>query len=255
MVVRAQWTGGRVQGLYWGCKRAPGCEGARRIKNPDDVRPIAHDASAQAIFDWQSAQDRRESAHRSLAVAPPVQGGGLRRFFGKVLAREPDPQIESADAHATYDGSTGYFDSLTESGFVVLESRALPAARAYIEYLVIGPSGIFIVDRKSWAGQLMTTSDSIYVDGRQRVGGTDAVLLAAESFDATLDYELKPLGVSSRPAVLFDRATNRSFEGQVGKVIVGGSRALPKLIRGRGEPVLGPETIVRLAVAADRLLE
>ncbi len=256
MVVRAQWSGGRVHGLFWGCKRAPGCEGARRIKNPGEIRPIAHDASAQAIFDWQSAQEQRVAAHRSAALAPPpVQNTGLRGFFGKVRSREPEPTIEVADADLNGDAAAGYFDSLVGHGFVVLEGRALPSARAYIDTLIVGPSGVFVVDRKSWAGQLMTTSDSVFIDGRQRIGGTDDVLVAAAAFDATLEHELKPLGVTSRPAVLFDRATNRSFEGQVGKVVVGGTRALPKLIRGRGEPVLGPETIVRLAVAADRLLE
>jgi hypothetical protein len=255
MVVRAQWSAGRVNGLYWGCKRAPGCEGARRIKNPDEIRPIAHDASAQAIFDWQSAQEQRRAAHRAVVVAPPIQPGGLRGFFGKVLSREPEPAIELTDAELVDEGSAGYFDSLVEHGFVVLESRALPSARAYVEYLIIGPSGIFVVDRKSWAGQLMTTSDSIYVDGRRRIGGTDDVTLAAAAFNEVLGFELKPLGISSSPVVLFDRASNRSFEGRVGNVLVGGTRALPKLIRGRDEPVLGPETIVRLAVAADRFLE
>jgi hypothetical protein len=101
----------------------------------------------------------------------------------------------------------------------------------------------------------MTSSDSVYVDGRLRVGATDNVTVAAAALDETLEFELKPLGITTRPAVLFDHATNRSFEGMIGKVAVGGTRALPKLIRGRGEPVLGPETIVRLAVAADRLLE
>jgi hypothetical protein len=93
------------------------------------------------------------------------------------------------------------------------------------------------------------------VDGRQRVGATDDVLRAAHAFGQTLDYELKPLGIVVRPAVLFERATHRSFEAEIDKVLIGGSRALPKLIRGRGEPLLGPETIVRLAVSADRLLE
>jgi hypothetical protein len=38
-------------------------------------------------------------------------------------------------------------------------------------------------------------------------------------------------------------------------VLVGGARGLPKLLRGNSEPVLGPETIVRLSLTADRLLE
>jgi hypothetical protein len=55
--------------------------------------------------------------------------------------------------------------------------------------------------------------------------------------------------------MLFENASNKQFEATVANVIVGGTRGLTKLIRGRGEPVLGPETIVRLAVAADRLLD
>lgn len=255
MVVRSQWSSGRVSGLYWGCRRAPGCEGARRIKAPDDIKPMIHDASAQAIYDWQATRERRVAAHRSVALAPPVATGGLRGMLGKVLLREPQLPLEVADPVPADGDSAGYFDSLVEHGFVVIEQRTMPSARAYIDSLLIGPSGIFVVDRKSWLGQVMTSTDTVYVDGRQRVGATDNVIAAAAAFDATLDYELKPLGVSSRPAVLFDHATNRAFEGQVGKVIVAGPRALPRLIRGRGDPILGPETIVRLAVAADRLLE
>ena len=254
MVVRAQWAGGRVHGLHWGCRRAPGCEGTRRIKTPEAIRPITHDASTQAIFDWESSRERRP-VHRSTAMAQPAPSGGLRSLLGRLTAREPDLPLEVAESLAGADGSEGYFDSLVEHGFVIIEDRALRSARAHIDDLIIGPSGIFVVERKSWAGQVMTTSDSIFVDGRQRFDATEGVLRAAAAFDETLDYELKPLGVSTRPAILFDRATNRSFEGMVGKVLVGGTRALPKTIRGRGEPVLGPETIVRLAVAADRLLE
>jgi hypothetical protein len=255
MVVRASWSGGRVQGLYWGCKRAPGCEGTRRIKAPDDIRPIAHDASTQSIFEWLSSRERRADAHRYVAVAPPPSTGGLRGLLGKVMSRDVEAPLEVAEPTHADGGSVGHFDALVEHGFVVIEDRALRSARAHISYLLIGPSGVFVVDRKSWPGQLMTTSDSVYLDGRQRLGATDNVINAATAFEATLDFELKPLGVSVRPALLFDHATNRSFEGQVGKVMVGATRALPKLIRGRGEPVLGPETIVRLAVAADRLLE
>jgi predicted RNA-binding Zn-ribbon protein involved in translation (DUF1610 family) len=252
MVVRSQWNGGRVTGLFWGCRRAPGCEGTRRIRAPESIRPVTYDASSQAIFEWESSQDRRPG-HRLPAPAPPP-ASDLRGFFGKVLAR---PAVDDGfDAEAAFDGgSVGYFDGLVEHGFVVIEDRSLPAARAHVDNLIVGPSGVFVVVRKSWPGRLMTTSESVFVDGRQRVGATDEVLRAAAAFEETLDYELKPLGVAVRPALLFERASNSWFEGQVGKVLIGGTRGLPKLIRGRAEPVLGPETIVRLAVAADRLLE
>jgi hypothetical protein len=137
----------------------------------------------------------------------------------------------------------------------VLEDRGLSAARVAIDNVLVGPSGVFVVERKAWPGHLAITSDSIYVDGRQRVGATDAVLRATTAFEQTLAHELKPVGATVRPAMLFENATNKTVEGSVGKILVGGTRGLPKLLRGTAEPVLGPETIVRLALAADRLLE
>jgi len=250
MVVRSQWSSGRVTGLYWGCKRAPGCEGTRRIRTPDSVRPVTHDASAQAIFDWESSRDGHLSHRPSLVVAPPP-ATGLRRLFGRMRGQ---PELIDEPEWTPENASVGHFDSLVDHGFVILENRRL-AMHSRIDNLVVGPSGVFVVTRKAWAGQLMTTSDSVYVDGRQRVGATDDVVRGASSFERALDYELKPLGLAVVPAVLFENATNKQFSAVVDKVLVGGTRGLPKVIRGRGEPVLGPETIVRLAVAADRLLD
>ena len=53
MVVRAQWQNGIVQALYWSCRRAPGCTGTRKIRQPESIRPIGHDATTQAVFDWE----------------------------------------------------------------------------------------------------------------------------------------------------------------------------------------------------------
>src|SRR5689334_12556623 len=86
MVVRAQWSGGHVTGLFWGCRRAPGCEGVRRIKAPESVRPIAYDASAQAIFDWESSRDGHLSHAHSIVASPPPQTG-LRKLFGRGRAK------------------------------------------------------------------------------------------------------------------------------------------------------------------------
>jgi hypothetical protein len=250
MVVRAQWSGGRVTGLYWACRRAPGCEGTRRIRSADSVQPFAYDASNQAIFDWQSSRDGHLS-HRLPAVVSPPPQTGLRRLFGRFGGNDAADEPEWTPENA----SVGHFDSLVEYGYVVLENRLLPHARAHVDNLVIGPSGIYAVERKTWPGQVVTTTDTVFVDGRERVGATDEALRAASALDQTLDYELKPLGVSVKSALLFEGASNKQFESTIGKVIVGGTRGLPKAIRGNAEPILGPETIVRLAVAADRLLE
>jgi hypothetical protein len=252
MLVRAQWHNGTVQGLNWVCRRSPGCEGVRRIRRPDEVRPINHDASTQAIFDWESSREQRLVPRRDpRAASAPGLGGMLGKLFARSQTAQPADYDEPAPAR---DGM-GYFDGLVEVGFVVLEERGLSAARVAIDNVLIGPSGVFVVERKAWPGHLSITSDSIYVDGRQRMGATDAILRATDAFEKTLAHELKPVGATVRPAMLFENATNKTVEGTVDKILVGGARGLPKLLRGTAEPVLGPETIVRLALAADRLLE
>jgi len=250
MVVRAQWHSGQVQGLNWICRRAPGCEGMRRIRNPDEIHPINHDASTQAIFDWQSTRDARVPRREARAAKESKLSG----LLGKFLARPADRTADYDEAPPVR-GSMGYFDGLVELGFVVLEDRHLPHARAAMDNVLVGPSGVFVVERKAWPGQLALTADAVYVDGRQRMGSTDAILRATKAFEQTMAHELKPVGATVRPAILFENATNKTVEGAVDKVLVGGTRGLPKVLRGSGEPVLGPETIVRLALAADRLLE
>lgn len=250
MVVRAQWHNGHVQGLNWVCRRAPGCEGVRRIRNPAEIRPINHDASTQAIFDWESSHESRVP-RRDARGATESKLGGL---FGKFLARPAD-RTADYDESPAIRGSMGYFDGLVELGFVVLEDRHLPHARVVMDNVLVGPSGVFVVERKAWPGHLAVTADSVYVDGRQRMGATDAILRATDAFEQTMAHELKPVGATVRPAILFENASNKTVEGAVDKVLVGGTRGLPKLLRGTAEPVLGPETVVRLALAADRLLE
>ncbi|HUP83583.1 MAG TPA: nuclease-related domain-containing protein [Candidatus Limnocylindria bacterium] len=251
MVVRAQWHNNHVQGLTWTCRRAPGCEGVRRIRNPDEIRPINHDASTQAIFDWESTHEARAPRRDARRASESRLGG----FMGKLLSRPTDRTSDYDVATHSVRGSMGYFDSLVELGFIVLEDRHLPHARAAMDNVLVGPSGVFVVERKAWPGHLAVTSDAVYVDGRQRMGATDAVLRATDAFEQTMAHELKPVAATVRPAILFEKAANKTVEGAVDKVLVGGTRGLPKLLRGTAKPVLGPETIVRLALAADRLLE
>jgi hypothetical protein len=242
MIVRAHRNGEAMQGLLWACRRAPGCSGTRRIKHPDHVRPLAHDGSLQAIFEWQQARDTNAVATAAVR--------GLRGFFGRSSTARSD-----AGAEAPNDWDSNHFRWLIEHGFVVLENRALPSARVAMDNVLIGPSGVFVVERKNWPGQISTTTDSIYVDGRQRPTATETVERATAALEQTLAHELKPAGATVRPAMLFEGAANKAFEASFGKVIIGGPRGLSKAIRGTGEPVLGPETVVRLAMAADRLLE
>lgn len=57
---------------------------------------------------------------------------------------------------------------LTRRGYTVLHDRALPYGRANVDHLVIGPTGVFVVDTKNWNKKRRVTRRGRYV----RVGRT-----------------------------------------------------------------------------------
>jgi Nuclease-related domain len=143
---------------------------------------------------------------------------------------------------------------LTEHGYVILDDRRLSFARARLDHVVIGPTGLFVIESRPWLGQLGISNDELFVDGRRRSAATDQITRATAAVEQALGHELKPLGAPVRPVLCVERATPQWFKGTVQGVLVTNGRALPRAIR-EGEPTLGPETVVRVALAADRLLE
>ena len=248
MIVRALSHGSQVDGLYWGCRRPLVCNGTRRIRDPLVIQPQA-DASTMAIFEWERSRDRRGWIDGD---EQPQASRGLLGRFGRAVSR-PTPAPMPAPAFARHAAETP-LDGLIDYGFVILDDRAVASARASIDHLAIGPSGVFVVDRTTWQGQISASSDAVYIDGRQRTGATDVVLRATAAVEDVLGHELKGLGTTVQPVISFDLATNRNFEGSVGKVSIAAARSVAKVIRA-GQPTLGPETVVRLALAADRLLD
>ena len=254
MVVRAQRHGADVDGLYWGCRRPLVCTGKRRIRDPLVIQPTA-DASTTAIFEWERARDRRGWV--SPDHAAPALRNGLFGRLGLGLRRprtERAPSTTFSTPAAAGQTVASGLQPLIEHGFVILDSRSVVSARASVDHLVVGPTGVFVVDQKPWPGQISVSGEHVYVDGRMRTGVTDEVIRASGAVQDILGHELKPVGAQVRPVILFDSATNPSFEGAIGKVALAARRSVAKVIRA-GEPSLGPETVVRLALAADRLLD
>ncbi len=255
MVVRALRHGDQVDGLFWGCRRPLVCNGTRKIRDPLVIQPTA-DASTQAIFEWERSRDRRGwiggSEEPASAGGGRGAGGRLLGRFGRAVSRPTNGPQPSASFAVSQ--STGPLAALADYGFVILDDRHVAIAHAAVDHLVVGPSGVFVVGRQSWPGQISASSDTIYVDGRQRTGATDAVLRATSAVEQVLGHELKPLGAHVNAVIAIDGATNRGFEGTIGKVTLTTVRSVTKVIRA-GQPTLGPETVIRFSLAADRLLD
>jgi Nuclease-related domain len=52
-------------------------------------------------------------------------------------------------------------DRLTRDGFVVFHDLAVPGSPANVDHLVIGPSGVFIIDSKQWSGSVHQGADGL----------------------------------------------------------------------------------------------
>jgi hypothetical protein len=63
-------------------------------------------------------------------------------------------------------------DRLTRDGFVVFHDLAVPDSRANIDHLVIGPSGVFIIDSKQWTGSVYQSSDGFVWHNHYRLDRT-----------------------------------------------------------------------------------
>jgi hypothetical protein len=258
MAVRALRHGDDVDGLLWRCRRELICSGTRRIRDPLVIEPMP-DSSTYAIFEWERSRDRRGWSAPS-TPANPAQGRGLLGRFGRAISRPTNSPAYSQTSSpttvplASRNASDSPLTGLIDYGYVVLDDRRVSSARATVDHLVVGPTGVFVIDRNSWGGQISAGSEQIYVDGRQRTGATDGVTRATSAVEDVLGHELKPMGAHAQSIITFDSASNRLFEATLGKISLCGSRSLAKTIRA-GKESLGPETVVRLALAADRLLD
>jgi nuclease-like protein len=52
-------------------------------------------------------------------------------------------------------------DRLTRDGYVVFHDLAVPGSLANVDHLVIGPSGLFVIDTKQWTGSIHQSPDGL----------------------------------------------------------------------------------------------
>jgi hypothetical protein len=63
-------------------------------------------------------------------------------------------------------------DRLTRDGFVVFHDLAVPGSPANVDHLVIGPTGVFVIDSKQWTGQVHQGADGLAWHNHYRLDRT-----------------------------------------------------------------------------------
>jgi hypothetical protein len=122
----------------------------------------------------------------SLAVAALV---GWRLRF------RPSEQARAWQRGAKGERQTArLLDRLGRDGYVSFHDLAMPHSPANLDHLVVGPSGVFVIDSKQWIGSVHQSADGLIWHNHYRLDRTLAALRwQAETLGRLLGVPVAPL--------------------------------------------------------------
>jgi hypothetical protein len=197
------------------------------------------------------ASAQREYERRVASRQSRIKDRFGRRIGGVILALSDEPTSTKAWARGS-EGERTLAEALADvEGVRVLHDRRVPGTRGNIDHIVIGPSGVFVVDAKLYAGTIRVrdVGGLFRRDERLFVGRRDCSQLAenmkwqVEAVERALERaEVEPLPPVT-PVLCFVRGEwpllfpPDSYRG----VRLEGSRSIKKLIT--RESLLGTAAI------------
>jgi hypothetical protein len=135
-----------------------------------------------------------------LAAQAGLPHGGLvglavAALVGWRLRFRPSEQVTAWRRGAAGERRTArLLDRLTGEGFVVLHDLAVPGSLANVDHLVIGSSGVFVIDSKQWTGSVHQGSDGLVWHNHYPLERTlEIVRWEAETLGRLLGTRIHPL--------------------------------------------------------------
>jgi hypothetical protein len=127
-----------------------------------------------------------EAGLASLTVAAMV--GWRLRFRPSTQARAWQRGAKGEQQTARLLGRLG------REGYVVFHDLAMPDSPANLDHLVVGPSGVFVIDSKQWTGQVHQSADGLLWHDHYRLDRTLATIRwQAETLGRLLGVPVAPL--------------------------------------------------------------
>jgi hypothetical protein len=126
----------------------------------------------------------------TLAAQAGLPAAGLAGLTVAVLVGWRLRFRPSSQARAWQRGAQGerhtarLLDRLGREGYVVFHDLAMPDSPANLDHLVVGPSGVFVIDSKQWTGQVYQSADGLIWHNHYRLDRTLA----------TIGWQAKTLG-------------------------------------------------------------
>jgi hypothetical protein len=137
--------------------------------------------------------------------------------------------------------------SLEAEGFRAIHDRLIPGSRANIDHIVVGPTGVFVVETKSYTGKLSVRRGEVWVAGRRKTG----ILSQAKREAAAVAAVVSPVPVT--PLICVHRADLGWFKVEVEGIRIVGPREMVKLLR-KAPVQLAPNQVAWLADRLERTL-
>ncbi|HEY9478017.1 MAG TPA: nuclease-related domain-containing protein [Microbacteriaceae bacterium] len=148
----------------------------------DTSEVFAGVAGASAQREYERRKNARETRIRT---AHPIAGG-------LILALSDDPQSTKAWATgARGEELLGHrLDRLSGQGVHVLHDRRIPRTKANIDHIVVGPSGVFVIDAKKYHGR-----PSLRVEGGLIRPRTEKLMVGSRNCTRLTEGVHKQLGL------------------------------------------------------------
>jgi hypothetical protein len=93
---------------------------------------------------------------------PGLLGLAVAALVGWRLRFRPSEQARTWQRGAHGERRTArLLDRLTRDGYVVFHDLAVSGSDANVDHLVIGPTGLFVIDSKQWTGSVHQSADGL----------------------------------------------------------------------------------------------
>lgn len=273
---RRHVTRGRRAGLdMWGCSRWPNCRGAINIDPDADAEaPIERGEPAryaQVIFERARERDllkRRAALPLFVGMAILVMtivwyaaqpfgttiAAGAAAVVGLVFVgafiRLPLESFFWAKGIEGEQKTAAFLEPLESRGFIVLFNRLLPTVPGDIDSLVIGPTGVFLVETKNWKRKVDVRGGRLLVDEVDRTHVLREVSQRAIAVQVALGEVLTVERATVTPVLCAIGGLGVHDATGAGVLLTDGN-GLARLIAER-PTVLRDDTVQRIARLADQ---
>jgi hypothetical protein len=120
---------------------------------------------------------------------------------------------------------------LAADGYYVLGDRRFPESAANIDHLLVGPAGIFVVDAKSWTGDVRLEGKSLRQNGRRRDEHIERLRTQAVGVAAVMEDGIGEHRTPVRPVMCFVEGAEIERRTAVDRVHVLNSGDLVPFVR------------------------